>query len=91
MLLNLAIGALAVLMLAYLREYAHKKELSLTWWEWLLTALGVLYGVFVVELIAGFLGEGEPRAALVMGLITGLVAAIWGVLLARFVFSRVEE
>ena len=91
MLINITIGALAVGLLVLLREYAQNNELSLTWWEWLLTALGVMYGIFVLEVILGFLGEGEPRAALVMGLITGLLAVVWGVLLGRFVFSRTGE
>ena len=91
MLINITIGALAVGLLVLLREYAQNNELSLTWWEWLLTALGVMYGIFVLEVILGFLGEGEPRAALVMGLITGLLAVVWGVLLGRFVFSRSGE
>jgi len=46
----------------------------------------LFYAVFVLEVIVGFLGEGAPQAALVMGLLTGIIAIVWGVLLKRFVF-----
>ncbi len=88
MIIHLFIGALAMAVFALLINYARKNDLGLKWWGWLLTLLGILYGVFVLELIVGFLGEGAPQAALVMGLITGLLAVIWGVLLRRFVFSQ---
>lgn len=38
-------------------------------------------------MIAGFLAEGVPQAALVMGVILGLVAVTWAILLGRFVFT----
>lgn len=90
MLLHLLIGALAMVSLFILMNYAQNNEMSLKWWHWLLTVLGILYAIFVVEVIAGFLCEGAPRAALVMGLITGIIAVIWGVLLGRFVFKKAE-
>jgi len=62
--------------------------MCLTLWQWILTILGFLYATFVFELINSFLSEGAPRAALVMGIITGFVAVVWGVLLGRFVFFK---
>ena len=88
MLIHLLIGALAMAAFFLLINYARKQELGLKWWGWLLTLLGILYGIFVLELIVGFVGEGAPQAALVMGLITGIFAVIWGVLLGRFIFSK---
>jgi len=88
MLLHLFIGALAMAGLFLLVEYVRKSRMKLTWWHWLLTVLGIMYTTFVLELIIGFLGEGAPQAALVMGLLTGIVAVIWGVLLRRFVFKK---
>lgn len=87
MIIHLLIGAIAMACFFWLVNYAGKKGLKLAWWHWLLTVLAILYSVFVVELIVGFLGEGAPQAALVMGLITGLVAIIWAVLLRRYVFA----
>lgn len=83
---HLIIGALAVTVVWSLSKITVKRKLNLKIWQWILTLLCVLYGVFVLELIVGFIGEGQPRAALVMGLITGFPAIIWAVLLARFVF-----
>lgn len=91
MILQILIGALALYVLIWLRDYARSQALSLPWWQWLVTGLGIIYGVFVIEVILGFLREGEPRAALVMGVLTGLLAVIWGVLLGRFVFSETQE
>ena len=88
MIVHLLIGALATAVLLFLVDYSRKNGMKLTWWQWLLTVLGVLYTVFVLELIVGFLGEGAPRAALVMGLVTSIIAVVWGVLLRRFVFAK---
>lgn len=88
MLIHLFIGALGMAGLVLLVDYVQRTGMKLTWWRWLLTVLGIVYAVFVLELIVGFLGEGAPQAALVMGLITGIVAVIWGVLLGRFVFKK---
>ena len=88
---HLVIGAVGMAALFLLKTYVQNKGISINWWQWLLTILGLLYAVFVVELIYGFLAEGEPQAALVMGMVTGIVAVIWGILLSRFVFKAVEE
>ena len=71
-----------------LMDYSRKKEMNINWWQWSLTVLGILYAVFVLEMIVGFLGESAPQAALVMGLVTGIVAVVWGVLLRRFIFKK---
>lgn len=88
MLIHLILGALATAGLFLLMEYVRKNGMRLTWWHWLLTVLGIMYTSFVLELILGFLVEGAPQAALVMGLLTGIVAIIWGVLLGRFIFKK---
>jgi hypothetical protein len=88
MLIHLFIGVLAMAVFSFSVDYARKNNLNLLWWHRLLTILGILYAVFVLELIVGFLGEGALQAALVMGLLTGIIAVIWGVLLARFVFKK---
>jgi hypothetical protein len=85
---NLIIGAVTVAGFAFLLEFVRRKGIVIKWWQWLLTVLAFLYTVFVLEVITGFLSEGAPRAALVMGGILGLFAVIWGVLLLRFVFKR---
>ena len=82
------VGVAATAVLWLLAVYVRRNELHLNWWRWALTVLGLAYAVFVIEVIVGFLAEGEPRAALVMGILTGIFAVIWAVLLGRFVFNR---
>ena len=82
------VGVCATAALWLLTIFVRRNELNVNWWQWVLTVLELAYAVFVVEVIVGFLGEGEPRAALVMGILLGLFAVIWAVLLGRFVFNR---
>ena len=63
--------------------------LTVTWWQWGLTFLGLLYGVFVLEVVVSFLREGTPKGAAVMGTLLGFVGVVWAVVLGRTVFSRI--
>jgi hypothetical protein len=85
-LIHILIGAAAAAGMIYLTDYARKRSIEPSWWQWCLTILAFLYAVFVLEVIAGFLEEGAELAALVMGTILGFAAAVWGVLLGRYVF-----
>lgn len=85
---HLLIGAVIAAGFFLLLNKIKKHNMRLTWWQWILTILGFLYTTFVLELINSFLSEGAPRAALVMGIITGFIAVLWGVLLGRFVFFK---
>ncbi len=85
---HLLIGAVIAAGFFLLLNKIKKHNMRLTWWQWILTILGFLYTTFVLELINSFLSEGAPRAALVMGIITGFIAVVWGVLLGRFVFFK---
>ena len=84
---DLVIGAAVATGFFLLVNHVRRKELKPSWWGWVATVLGFLYGVFVLEMIVSFLAEGSARAALVMGSILGVVAVAWGVLLGRFVFA----
>jgi hypothetical protein len=86
--IHLLIGAAAMLGFLAVVNFVRVRKLSVMWWKWALTVLGFLYTVFVLEMIVSFFQEGAPRAALVMGVILGFIAVVWGVLLARFVFAR---
>jgi ABC-type uncharacterized transport system permease subunit len=85
---HLIIGAILTAVFISLILHARKKNLRITWWQWLLTIVGLLYAGFVLEVIVSFLEEGAESAALVMGLILGFFAIVWAVLLGRFVFAR---
>ena len=71
-----------------LLNWIRRRKIRISWWQWILTVFGFLYAAFVLEMIHSFLAEGAPRAALVMGIITGFIAVTWGVLLGRFVFLK---
>ncbi len=85
---HLLVGAIVMAGLLGIISFALHRKLKVTWWQWLLTIFCFIYVVFVLEVIISFIAEGTPKGALVMGLILGLVAVIWGVLLGRFVFLR---
>ena len=85
--IHIVFGALAMAVFFLLWNYVKREGLEVKWWQWLLTILGLIYGVFVLEVIYGFLIEGHAQASLVMGVILALVAVVWGVLMGRFVFT----
>lgn len=85
---HLIIGSILTALFIFLILHARKKQLRITWWQWMLTLLGLLYAGFVLEVIVSFLEEGAAKAALVMGLALGFIAIVWAVLLGRFVFAR---
>jgi hypothetical protein len=85
---HIIIGAVITASFLLVKDYARKRGLRITWWQWVLTVLGFAYTTFVLEMIVSFLAEGSPKAAVVMGVIFGFFAVVWGVLLARFVFKK---
>ena len=85
---ELVIGAGAATAFLLLVRLARARGMEVTWWQWGLTFLGLLYTVFVLEVVVSFMREGTPKGAAVMGTLMGFVAVVWAVLLGRFVFRR---
>jgi hypothetical protein len=85
---ELIIGVGAATGFVLLMRFVRARALTLTWWQWGLTLLGFLYGVFVLEVVVSFLREGTPKGAAVMGTVLGFFAVVWAVILGRTVFSR---
>ncbi len=85
---HIIIGSILTILFIFLILHARKKQFQVSWWQWILTILGLLYSGFVLEVIVSFLEEGAARAALVMGLALGFIAIVWAVLLGRFVFAN---
>ena len=83
---ELFIGAAAAMGLFLLVSMARSRAIPVRWWQWVLTLLCLMYTVFVAEIIIGFLREGTPKGAVVTGTLLGFPAAVWAVLLGRFVF-----
>jgi len=88
MLADIVIGAVVMACVLWLVDYVRKHDLTVNWWQWVLTILGFLYVTFVLEVIHAFLAEGTGKGAFVIGLILAVIAVIWGVLLGRFVFAK---
>ena len=86
--INFFIGALIMAGFFLLISFVRHRDKRIRWWQWLLTIAGFCYLTFVLEVIIGFLSEGASRAALVNGVILGIAAVIWAVLLGRFVFTK---
>ena len=86
--INIFIGAFMMACFMFVLKYSRKRKLYITWWQWILTILCFIYSLFIIETIGSFLAEGTATAALVMGVILGLIAAVWSILLGRFVFAR---
>ena len=85
---ELFIGAVAAMGLFLLVLMARSRAIPVRWWQWVLTVLCLIYAVFVAEIIISFLREGTPKGAVVTGTLLGFPAAVWAVLLGRFVFGR---
>lgn len=88
--IELILGALAALAFIISRNYGRNKNLSVKGWQWVVTALGIAYVVFVLEVFFAFLSEGEPQAAVVTGTLMAVLAVIWFVVVARFFFGRAK-
>jgi len=88
MIFHLAVGAVFGAVLTALVKDSRQNSKAIMWWGWLLTIGGLVFGVVVVQTIYGFLSEGAPQAALVMGVIIGTPAIVWGVLVNRFVLKK---
>ena len=88
MFVDLIIGAVVMVGILLLVNYAKKQNMTINWWQWTLTILGFIYATFVLEVIHAFLEEGTGKGAFVIGLILAIVAVIWGVLLGRTVFAK---
>ena len=85
---ELFIGAGAATGLFLLHRYVKAHALVVTWWQWGLTFLWLLYGVFVLEVVVSFFREGTPKGAAVIGTLLGFVGVVWALVLGRTVFSR---
>ena len=85
---ELFIGAGAAAGFLLLLRMVRTRGITVTWWQWTLTFLGLLYGVFVLEVVVSFVREGTPKGAAVMGTLLGFFGVVWAVVLGRTVFSR---
>ncbi len=72
LIIGLIVGA-AVLALAL---WLHGRNIKVTWYEWLIGAIGLLLLLFTIQNLVGSFAELEPTAAYMFLLVTGLPALI---------------
>lgn len=68
-----------------------KKQLHLKWWQWTIITFWFLYCAFILKMIEAFVAEHALKAALVMGLIFGFIAVVWGVLFIRLFILKYQK
>ena len=80
-------GVLAVLVVIGLKTWAEDKGVPMSYWKWILFVVWVLFFGFTLAFIGTSLGEGEPHAAVIGGIVFGLISIISGVGLWRLVLT----
>lgn len=87
-LLHLLTGVFCTSLVFSIVLYASSRNKRFTVFNWVLIMAVILYLAFIIEMIAGFIEEGAPQAALVMGSIFGSVAVIGAVLVSRLIIFK---
>ena len=72
-------GILACLAVVGIRLRMKDRGVPMPWWKWVLTGLWFCLAGFTLAMVGTSLGEGEPRAALMGGIIFGVLCVITGV------------
>lgn len=80
---GLLIGFTLALLLAAFYWQLQKHHLKLKWYQWISTLGCVVLLGFTLMMIASFLAERTPKAALVMGTVFGGASLIWAILIVR--------
>ncbi|UCH82569.1 MAG: dehalogenase [Candidatus Latescibacterota bacterium] len=84
-------GVLACLAVVAIKIWTQDRGIAMPWWKWLLTALWFCLAGFTLAMIGTSLGEGEPRAAVMGGVVFGVVTVVTGVAFWRVLgFSRAQ-
>lgn len=70
------IGIISGLALLGLIVWLRSRAIKVTWYEWLIGAVGVLLLLFTIQNLVGSFAELEPTAAYMFLLVTGLPAIV---------------
>ncbi len=70
--IGIGIGAAVLTLVLWLRS----RNIKVTWYEWLIGALGLALLLYTIQNVVGFLTEIEPTATWMVALIIGLPAII---------------
>ncbi|MEQ4489147.1 MAG: dehalogenase [Dehalococcoides mccartyi] len=85
--IGILVGALVVGLIWLMK----RNNFSLTWYEWLISAIGLSLLLFTIQNYFGSLAEIEPKAASMFLLVTGLPSLILLALVWQLAFRRVKK
>ena len=69
-------GILFCFVLIGLRVWTQDKGIPMPFWKWALSILWLVFFGFTIAFVGTSLGEGEPQAATLGGIIFGLISII---------------
>ena len=85
-------GILFVFTILVLRLWLKEKGIRLPIWKYFFVIIWILFFEFSIAFVTTSLGENEPNAALMGGILFGLISIVSGVGLFRLLFTnRVTE
>ncbi|WP_035267560.1 hypothetical protein [Desulfitibacter alkalitolerans] len=84
----LVVGICVTVAAFSLKKWSETLEEPLKWWNWLLISLWGVFLLFTFAFVGTAYGEGEPRAAMVGGIIFGIMTIVSGVGLGRWMFLK---
>lgn len=67
------------------------RQIRLTWYEWLLAALGVIFALLAIQNFTASFAELEPQAAWILLALFGVPAVIFGVAAWFLVWRRQKQ
>jgi hypothetical protein len=80
-------GILTCLMVIGLKFTMEDKGIPMPFWKWILFGLWILFVGFTIAFVGTSLGEGEPTAAKMGGILFGLTSTLSGIALWRILVS----
>ena len=82
---NMIMGIGFVCAIYFFHGYMKEKGRAMNWWKWALTVIWGTMVYFWAAFIGTTIGEGAPQAAATGGPFIGVIVAVLGVVLFRFV------
>lgn len=79
---------LAVLAIVW---WANKSDIQITWYEWVIGLLGLILLLFTAQNYFASIAEGEPKAASMFLLATGLPSIVLLGVAWQFVYRRTRK
>jgi hypothetical protein len=81
-------GILACLVVLGLKTWMEDKGIPMPFWKWIVFGLWILFFGFTIAFIGTSIGENEPHAATMGGLIFGILSVISGVGMWRLLMLK---